>query len=192
MPDKSALQMRQLLRTLFGWSNMDLFYLLIPPLCISSSLRSLHTLLFDYIIAVYPIIVTIAIYVAIELYNRNCRIVVHLSSPYQFLWHRNWRTCATFLIYHLFAFCLISVLTTAKLRWYLIHLCSLSSIHQTSSFWPNSIYCPSIADHSYLCTFSSSPSTALSNQTLQEVPYLLWISLVGYSSPGHGCLPRMV
>ena len=68
---------------------MDLFCLLIPPLRISSSLRSLHTLLFDYIISVYPIIVTIAIYVATELYDRNCRIVVHLSSPYQFLWYRN-------------------------------------------------------------------------------------------------------
>ena len=36
--------------------EFGLLSLLIPPLCISSSLRSVQALLFDYIIAVYPII----------------------------------------------------------------------------------------------------------------------------------------
>ena len=105
--------------TLASVLNLDFFHFLIPPLCISPSLKSVHTLLFDYIIAVYPIIVTVIIYVAIKLYDRNCRIVVLLSSPFRLLWYRNWRpketilnTCATFLLlsYSKFLFVSLSLL----------------------------------------------------------------------------------
>ena len=105
--------------TLIGVLNLDFFRFLIPPLCISPSLKSIHVLLFDYIIAVYPIILTIVIYVAIELYDRNWRIIVYLGTPFRLLWCRNWRpketilsTCATFLLlsYSKFLFVSISLL----------------------------------------------------------------------------------
>ena len=105
--------------TLIGVLNLDFFRFIIPPLCIDPSLKSLHVLLFDYIVAVYPIIVTAVIYVAIELYDRNWRIVVGLSIPFRLLWCRNWRpketilsTCATFLLlsYSKFLFVSISLL----------------------------------------------------------------------------------
>ena len=74
-------------------------------MCVSTSLKSLHILLFDYIIAVFPIVLTILIYVAIELHDRNCFIIVLLSSPLRRFWYRNWNpketiltTCATFLL----------------------------------------------------------------------------------------------
>ena len=81
----------KIMLTLTGVLNLDFFRFLIPPLCISPSLTSVHTLLFDYIIAAYPIIVTAVIYVAIELYDRNCRIIVLFSSPFRLFWYRNWR-----------------------------------------------------------------------------------------------------
>ena len=63
----------KIILTLIGGLNLDFFRFVIPPLCISPSLKPVNTPLFDYIIAVYPILVK-AIYVAIELYDRNCRI----------------------------------------------------------------------------------------------------------------------
>ena len=105
--------------TLIGVLNLDFFRSIIPPLCISPSLKSIHVLMFDYIVAAYPIIFTIVIYVAIELYDRNCSIIVFLGAPFRVLWCRNWRpketilsTCATFLLlsYSKFLFVSISLL----------------------------------------------------------------------------------
>ena len=109
--------------TLIGVLNLDFFRFLIPPLCISPSMKSIHVLLFDYIIAVYPIILTIVIYVATELYDRDWRIIVYLGTPFRLLWCRNWRpkdtilsTCATFLLlsYSKFLFVSISLLFTIR------------------------------------------------------------------------------
>ena len=109
--------------TLIGVLNLDFFRFIIFPLCISPSLKSVHVLLLDYIIAVYPIIVTVVIYVAIELYDRNWRIIVRLSMPFRLLWCRNWRpketilnTCATFLLlsYSKFHFVSISLLFSIR------------------------------------------------------------------------------
>ena len=67
--------------TILGISNLDFFRLIIPPLCISSSLKPIQTLFFDYITALYPIFITMFMYALIELYDRNCRAVVILSTP---------------------------------------------------------------------------------------------------------------
>ena len=67
--------------TILGVSNLDFLRLVIPPLCISSSLKAINTLFFDYIIALYPILMTILVYALIELHDHNCKIVVILSLP---------------------------------------------------------------------------------------------------------------
>ena len=130
--------------TLIGGLNLDFFCFVIPPLCISTALKPVHTLLFDYIIAVYPILVTAAIYVAIELYDRNCRIIVLLSSPFRLFWCRNWRpketilcTCATFLLlsYSKFLFVSISLLFNVS-----TYACSGEAIPNSSVL----LYDPSI------------------------------------------------
>ena len=81
------------------------FHFVIPPLCISTSMKSNNTLLLDYVIAVYPIVLTVFIYVSTALHDRNCRIIVCLVSSLKWLWPRNWNpketilnTCATFLL----------------------------------------------------------------------------------------------
>ena len=91
--------------TFLGIFNLDFFRFVIPPLCVSTTLKSLHVLLFDYIIAVFPIVLTVLIYVAIELHDRNCFIIVFLSSPLRKFWYRNWNpketivtTFATFIL----------------------------------------------------------------------------------------------
>ena len=97
-----------LLITILGVSNLDFFRLVIPPLCISSSLKAIDTLFFDYITALYPILIIILVYVLIELHAHNCWFVAMLSMPLCKLFsyfHGRWdpkqsilSTFATFLL----------------------------------------------------------------------------------------------
>ena len=73
--------------TILGVSNLDYFRLIIPPLCISSSLEVIDTLFFDYITALYPILITMLVYALIELYDHNFKIVIVLSLPLRKLYH---------------------------------------------------------------------------------------------------------
>ena len=73
--------------TILGFSNLDFFRLVIPPLCISSSLTAINTLFFDYIIALYPILMTLLVYALIELHDRNYKIIVVVSLPVRKLYH---------------------------------------------------------------------------------------------------------
>ena len=102
--------------TLVGVLNLDFLRFVIPPLCISTSMKSINTLLFDYVIAVYPIVLTVFIYVSIDLHDKNCWIIVCLSSPLKRLWCKNWNpketilnTCATFLLLSYSKFLFVSL-----------------------------------------------------------------------------------
>ena len=94
--------------TLLGVWNLDFLRVVIPPLCISTSLKSINTLLFDYIIAFYPFILTVFIYACIEFQDRNASITAHLITPIKKvfrLFRKDWNprttivnACATFII----------------------------------------------------------------------------------------------
>ena len=91
--------------TILGITNLDFFRLVIPPLCISPSLKTIDTLFFDYIIALYPILLTIMLFTLIELHDHNCKIVAILSQRLQRIFHTRWdgkqsilSTFATFLL----------------------------------------------------------------------------------------------
>ena len=51
--------------------NLDFFHKLIPPLCVSPTFRSINILLFDYLVASYPLFLMMLIYVCIEVYDRQ-------------------------------------------------------------------------------------------------------------------------
>ena len=67
--------------TIVGMCNLDFFRFVLPPVCISTSLKSINVLLFDYIIALYPILLTFLLYIVIELHDRNCWRIHHLTIP---------------------------------------------------------------------------------------------------------------
>ena len=101
--------------TLIGVLNLDFFHFVIPPLCISTTMKSIYTLLFDYVIAVYPIVLTVFINVSVELHDRNYSIIVYLTSPLKWFWRKNWNpketilnTCATFLLFPYSKFLFVS------------------------------------------------------------------------------------
>ena len=86
--------------SLFGIWNLDFLHFVIPPMCVSVSIKSINILLFDYIIAFFPLILTIFAYVGIELHDRNYRIIVYLTIPVKSffrLFHRNWNPKTTIL-----------------------------------------------------------------------------------------------
>ena len=75
--------------TILGVFNLDFLRLIIPPLCISSSLRAIDTLFFDYILALSPILMTILVYTLLELHDHNWRIIKILSLPLRKLLNHN-------------------------------------------------------------------------------------------------------
>ena len=112
--------------TIIGVTNLDFFRFVIPPMCISTSLKSINVHILDYIIAFYPIVLTFIIYTFIVLHDRNCRIAVYLTIPVKMLFrlfNRNWNpkttilnTCITFILiaYSKFLFTSINLLFGVK------------------------------------------------------------------------------
>ena len=94
--------------TFYAIWNLDFFRYYIPPLCVTSSMSGINVLLFDYIIALYPVLLTIVLYICIDLYDRKIRLVVLVWKPFLYLFTRcrtNWnpkesiiKSFATFLL----------------------------------------------------------------------------------------------
>ena len=94
--------------TIIGVTNLDFFRFVIPPMCISTSLKSIDILLFDYVIAFYPIVLTIILYICISLHDNSYKVAVYLTIPVKWffrLFNRNWNpkttilnTCITFIL----------------------------------------------------------------------------------------------
>ena len=67
--------------SLLGFLNLDFFHVILPPLCVSTSLRPINVLLFDYLIAIFPLTITFLTYLCLELHDRNCRLLLYLTFP---------------------------------------------------------------------------------------------------------------
>ena len=68
--------------TFFGIWNLDFFRYFIPPFCISSDLTTLHTLALEYVVAICPLLLTVVIYLFIEMHDRAVRVVVYVWRPF--------------------------------------------------------------------------------------------------------------
>ena len=62
--------------SVYGLWNLDFFRLVYRPFCLHPSLTTLQVMSLDYIIAVYPLVLIIGMYVLVDLYSRNYRAVV--------------------------------------------------------------------------------------------------------------------
>ena len=96
------------LLTFYGFWNLDFFQYFIPLFCISSDMSTLYMLALEYIVAVYPLLLTLVIYVCIEMYDSGFRVVVYVWRPFHVCFtrfRRRWNpkgsvinTFATFLL----------------------------------------------------------------------------------------------
>ena len=68
--------------SLYGIWNLDFFRLLYPPFCMHPKTTTLHVLILDYAIAVYPLVLIVTSYILVELHDHNFRLIVWLWKPF--------------------------------------------------------------------------------------------------------------
>ena len=66
----------------YGIWNLDFFRYLIPPFCVSDQISPLHAITFEYIVAFYPLLLTVIVYICIQLHARDCRVIVCLCRVF--------------------------------------------------------------------------------------------------------------
>ena len=94
--------------TFYGIWNLDFLRYFLPSFCISSDMSTIHILALEYIVAVYPLLLTLVIYVCVEMYDSGVRVVVRVWRPFHVCFarfRRRWNpkgsvinTFATFLL----------------------------------------------------------------------------------------------
>ena len=72
----------RLIAALYGVWNLDFFRTLLPPICLPLSTMQLIGL--DYLVAAYPLLLLVCLYVLVTAHNRGCGLVLRLFRP--FLW----------------------------------------------------------------------------------------------------------
>ena len=70
------------LLTVYGIFNLDFFRYIIPQFCVSSTMTTVQALSLEYIVALYPLLLTIILYICIQLYARDCKLLVYLWKPF--------------------------------------------------------------------------------------------------------------
>ena len=78
----------RIIGSLYGFWNLDFFRTLYPRFCLHPNMSTLQVLALDYIIAAYPLLLTIITYTLVELHNRNCKLVVCLWKPFRICFAR--------------------------------------------------------------------------------------------------------
>lgn len=77
-----------LLLTTYALWNLDFFRYSLKPVCVSPKLSNVHVLLFDYVIAFYPILLTVLSCLLIWLHSLGIRFIVWLWRPFKWLFSR--------------------------------------------------------------------------------------------------------
>ena len=71
-----------LLSTIYGFWNLDFFRFVIPSFCVSRHLPPIQVLALEYIVAFYPLLLIVITYICVEMYARDCRLIVWLWRPF--------------------------------------------------------------------------------------------------------------
>ena len=74
--------MLKILITFYRFWNLDFFYSVIPPFCLSENITTLHALALQYLPAFYPLLLIFVTYILIELHDRNVRVLVCMWRPF--------------------------------------------------------------------------------------------------------------
>ena len=119
--------------TLSGVWNLDFFRYLIPPFCVSDQTSPLHVIALEYIVAFYPLLLTVIVYICIQLHARDCWVIVYLSrvfckcfSSCRQRWGRQWDPFAslahTFTAFLLLSYSKILIISFRLLSYTQLHL----------------------------------------------------------------------
>ena len=119
--------------TIYGIWNLDFFRSLIPPFCVSDQIGPLHVIILEYVVAFYPLLLTVIVYICIQLHARDCWLIVCLCrvfckcfSSCRQRWRRQWDPFAslvhTFAAFLLLSYCKILVISLQLLSYTQLHL----------------------------------------------------------------------
>ena len=89
--EQSSSISKKILFSLYGFWNLDFFRMALPGICLDMSPLSVRAL--DYIIAVYPFLLTTLSYILIEMHDRNFKLLVFVWKPFRCLFtlfRRHW------------------------------------------------------------------------------------------------------
>lgn len=70
--------------TSYGILNLDFFWYVLPPMCISSKLKSIHIAFLGYVSALYSLSLIIATWIFITLHDNNFKPIILICKPLRF------------------------------------------------------------------------------------------------------------
>ena len=73
-----------MITSIYGIWNLDFFRSVYTPFCLNPSLTTLQVMSLDYIIAAYPLVLIVVMYLLVDLYSHNCRPVVVTLKPFHY------------------------------------------------------------------------------------------------------------
>ena len=70
--------LRKILLTLYGIFSLNFFREVIPPFCVSENINGLHTIALDYLAVVYLLVLTLSVFLILEMHYRGNRVTMWL------------------------------------------------------------------------------------------------------------------
>ena len=67
---------------LYDMWSLQIFRTIIPPFCLTNHLSTLQALALEYVLAFYPLVVIVFLYVCIRLHASNFRLIVYCWKPF--------------------------------------------------------------------------------------------------------------
>ena len=77
-----------IMESTYGIWNLDFFRSVYTPFCLHPNLTTLQVMSLDYIIAAYPLVLIVVMYLLVQMYSRNCRPVVVVLRPFHYCFTR--------------------------------------------------------------------------------------------------------
>ena len=100
----------KLIITIYGVWNLDFFREIIPPFCVSENINGIHAVALQYLSVVYLLVLTVGVYIVLEMHYRGCRLTMWLWKhifKHLIRVKQNW-TLKTSLVNSLASFLLLS------------------------------------------------------------------------------------
>lgn len=72
-----------IIKTFYGFWNLDFFRNLIPHFCVDDNLDNFEVMAFHYISIIYPTVLTAIAWIVVDLHEKGCRPVVRMWKPFR-------------------------------------------------------------------------------------------------------------
>ena len=123
--------------SVYGIWNLEFCRPFYDGFCLRTGI--LPTLVLDYAIAVYPLLLTFVSFLLMRLYSKNYRVVTTIWRPFRFLFRKNWDS-RTSLIDSYSTFFFISSMKILNLSLTLLTPARVYYLHQNSTTYSNTFY----------------------------------------------------